>query len=77
MVTHYESVVTKGKKKIRTGGHRDVGEVPEKPFLRPAAAESGQAAVDAFSDEMTDALVTGTDWASVGGDAGMLEEEVA
>jgi len=42
------------------------GEVPSKPFVRPAAAESAQAAVEAFTESLTETLVTGTTWASVG-----------
>lgn len=66
MVTHYQKTVLKGKKKVRVGGHKDVGEVQPKPFLRPAASASGEAAVEAFTEALTEALVSGTDWASVG-----------
>jgi hypothetical protein len=51
-----------------------LGWAQPKPFMRPAAIASSEAAVEAFTESLMESLVTGTTWASV---AEAAEERVA
>lgn len=46
---------------------KEIGEVQPHPFMRPAAAASAEAAVDAFTETLERELVSGTTWADVAG----------
>jgi HK97 gp10 family phage protein len=40
-------------------GKKELGTVPAHPFMRPAAAESAEAAVEAFGESLTESLEAG------------------
>jgi HK97 gp10 family phage protein len=46
-------------------GKKELGEVKPHPFMRPAAAASADAAVEAFTETLERELVSGTTWADV------------
>lgn len=65
MFSHYASKVLVfnkgGRKKYRkSGGHVDLDKpVAAHPFMRPAAAESGEAAVEQFTDSLRESMAAG------------------
>jgi len=50
-----------GRKRYRkTGGHEDLGKpVTQQPFMRPVAASTGEAAIDAFTESLSESMAQG------------------